>query len=154
MAHVEKSIFINVPMEEVFDFVVEPNNLPKYDFMAVEVKERSEGPVGIGTTFIEVVKMPGGIKTNSPGRVAEYDPPHKLVWEFRSAGMLLTIAYRFEREGSGTLVTGTADCIMPWGFLGKALDKLFMARYLARNTQRINADLKALLESGQAGTNV
>ena len=58
MAHVEKSIFINTPMEEVFDFVAEPNNLPKYDFMAIEVKERSEGPVGIGTTFIEVVKMP------------------------------------------------------------------------------------------------
>jgi uncharacterized protein YndB with AHSA1/START domain len=79
MAHVEKSIFINAPIEEVFDFVAEPNNLPKYDFMAVEVKERSEGPVGIGTTFIEVVKMPGGIKTNSPGRVTEYKRPHKLV---------------------------------------------------------------------------
>ena len=94
--------------------------------------------------------MPGGIKTNSPGRVTEYDRPHKLVWEFRSAGMLLTIAYRLKPEGSGNLTTCTADSIMPWRLLGKALDKLFMARYLARNTERINADLKRLLESGKA----
>jgi uncharacterized protein YndB with AHSA1/START domain len=154
MAHIEKSIFINASIEKVFDFIAEPNNLPKWDFMAVEVKERSIGPVGIGTTFIEVVKMPGGVKTNSPGRVIEYDRPHKLVWEFRSAGMLLTIAYRLEPEGSGTLVTGTADCMMPWGLLGKALDKLFMARYLAGNTERINADLKRVLENGQAGSSL
>ena len=147
MAHIEKSIFINVPIEQVFDFVAEPNNLRKYDFMAVEIKERSEGPVGVGTTFIEVAKMPGGIKTNSPGTVTEYDRPHKLVMEFRSGGMLLTIAYRLEPEGSGTLVTDIGDCIMPWGILGKALDKLFMARYIARNAEHINVDLKAVLES-------
>ena len=151
MAHVEKSILINTPIEEVFDFVAEPNNLPKYDFMAVEVKERSEGSVGIGTTFIEVAKMPGGIKANSPARVTEYDRPRKLTWEFRSGGMLLTISYRLEPEGSGTLATCTADCIMPWGLLGKALDQIFMARYLAGNTERINADLKRVLEGGEAG---
>jgi uncharacterized protein YndB with AHSA1/START domain len=147
MAHIEKSIFINVPIEQVFDFVAEPNNLSKYDFMAVEVKERSEGPAGIGITFIEVTKMPGGIKINSPSRIVEFERPSNLVMEFRSTGMLLTITYRLEPEGSGTLVTCISDCILSGGVLGKALDKLFVARYLARNTDHINADLKAVLES-------
>ena len=145
MAHIEKSIFIDKPVEKVFDFVAEPNNLVKYDFMAVEIKERSEGPVGIGTTFIEVTKMPGGIKINSPGRVIEYDRPHNFVVEFKATGMLLTITYRLEPERSGTLVTCIGDCILSGGVLGKALDKLFVARYVARNADHINADLKAVL---------
>jgi hypothetical protein len=148
VAHYESSRFINAPIEEVFDFVAEPNNLLKYDFMAVEVKERSEGPIGIGTTFIEVVKMPVGIKTSSLGKVTEYDRPHKLVMEFRSTGMFLTFVYELKPEGIGTLITCVGDCVILLWLLGKVLDKLFLTRYLARNGEHIFTNLKAVIESG------
>jgi len=151
MAHIEKSIFINAPVEKVFDFIAEPNNLPRWDFMAVEIRERSEGPAGIGTTFIEVTKMPGGIKIKCPSRVTECSRPHRLVIEVTSTGMLLTLVHKLQIKNSGTLITIAADSAVRWGFLGKAIDKLFIGRFLAGNTERIVSDLKTVMERAEIG---
>jgi len=149
MVHIETSIFINAPTEKVFDYMAEPNNMLMWIHNLVEVKDRSEGPAGLGTTYREALKGPGGVKIPSFMRINKYERPHKLDFESTSAGMRLTFAHTLEPKDNGTLVTEICEYTMPWGLLGKAIDKLFMGKYITRNVERSVEKLKAVMESGQ-----
>ncbi|MBE0416110.1 MAG: SRPBCC family protein [Dehalococcoidia bacterium] len=150
MAHVEKSIFINAPIEKIFGFIAEPNNLPIWDYMAVKIKERSEGPVAIGTTFTLLVKTFNGIKMTSFSKLIKYDRPYSLLWETKSRGMLLHFGHRLETKDNGTLVTLSYDSAVAGKFLGRVIDKLFIGKSLARCVKRNVEDLKRVMESEQA----
>jgi carboxymethylenebutenolidase len=51
MARVEGVIIINRPVEEVFDFVANERNEPRYNPRMRVVEQISEGPIGVGTRF-------------------------------------------------------------------------------------------------------
>ncbi|MGZ6639243.1 MAG: SRPBCC family protein [Solirubrobacteraceae bacterium] len=51
MARVEGEIIINRPEEEVFDFVADERNEPRYNPRMVRAEKISEGPIGPGTRF-------------------------------------------------------------------------------------------------------
>ena len=51
MAKFEINLVINRPIEEVFDFVSNSENLPRWRSTSLEVKKTSEGPIGAGSTF-------------------------------------------------------------------------------------------------------
>lgn len=150
MAQIEGSIFIITPIEKVFDFIAEPNNLPIWDYMAVKIKERSEGPVAIGTTFALLVKVVNGIKMTSFSKLIEYERPYSLIWETKSRGMRLHFGHKLEPQNNGTLVTLFYDSTVAGKFLGKVIDKLFIGKSLARCLKRNLEDLKRVLESEQA----
>jgi uncharacterized protein YndB with AHSA1/START domain len=154
MAHIERGVFINTPIEKVFDFMAEPNTMLMWVHNLVEVKERSEGAVGLGTTYREAMKGPGGIKMWSITRISKYERPNRLDFESTSAGMRLTFAHRLEPKDNGTLVTEIGDYTLPGKFLGKVTDKLFMEKYVTVNVERTVEKLKAVMESGQAGTSL
>jgi len=150
MAHIERSVFINVPIEKVFDFMAEPNTMLMWVHNLVEVKDRSEGAVGLGTTYREAMKGPGGVKMWSFTRISKYEQPNRLDFESTSAGMRLTFAHRLEPKDNGTLVTEIGYYTLPGKFLGKVIDKLFMEKYIIGNVERTVEKLKVVMESGQA----
>ena len=149
MAYAEKGIFINAPIEEIFDFIAEPNNLPIWDYTAVKIKERSEGSVAIGTTFTLLVKVLDGIKMTSFSKLIEYERPNSLLWETKSRGMLMHFGHKLEPKDNGTLVTQFHDSAVAGKFLGRVIDKLFLGPILARGLKRNVEDLKMVMESGQ-----
>jgi uncharacterized protein YndB with AHSA1/START domain len=51
MARIEINLVINRPVEEVFAFVSNSENLPRWRSTSLEVKKTSEGPIGVGSTF-------------------------------------------------------------------------------------------------------
>ena len=51
MARIEINLVINRPVEEVFAFVSNSENLPRWRSTSLEVKKTSEGPLGVGSTF-------------------------------------------------------------------------------------------------------
>ena len=148
MAHVEKSIFISAPVEKVFDYAAEPNNYPTYIRNCVEIWERSEGPVGIGTTCRELSALPGGMKSKCINKIIEYDRPSRLVIE-TTDGVRLTIVYKLEPKDDGTLFRMTGDWTMGGKFLTWLLDKLFIGRFIVGNFADSVEKLKAVMESGQ-----
>jgi len=154
MAHIERSIFINAPIEKVFDYMAEPNTMLMWVHNLVDVKDRSEGPVGLGTTYREAMKGPGGIKMRSFMRISKYERPHKLDFEATGAGMSLTFSHELQPKDNGTLVTEIGDYTLPGRFLGKVIDKLFMEKYIIGNIVHTLEKLKAVMESGQAGTSL
>jgi uncharacterized protein YndB with AHSA1/START domain len=51
MARIEINLVINRPVEEVFAFVSNSENLPRWRSTSLEIKKTSEGPLGVGSTF-------------------------------------------------------------------------------------------------------
>lgn len=55
---VEGEIFINRPVDEVFDFVADERNEPRYNPKVRAAEQISDGPIGVGTRFrAETVSM-------------------------------------------------------------------------------------------------
>jgi len=51
MARIEINLVIDRPVEEVFAFVSNSENLPRWRSTSLEIKKTSEGPLGVGSTF-------------------------------------------------------------------------------------------------------
>jgi carbon monoxide dehydrogenase subunit G len=52
----ENTIPIDRPIDEVFAFLSDFENIPKWNYYVLEVRQLSESPIGIGTTYHQVRK--------------------------------------------------------------------------------------------------
>lgn len=51
MVKFEESVVIERPLEQVFAFVSDPRNDTEWSEEIAEVRQTSEGPLGVGTSF-------------------------------------------------------------------------------------------------------
>ena len=56
MLEFENTIRIDRPIEEIFAFLSDFENTPKWNYYVLEVRQLSENPIGIGTTYHQVRK--------------------------------------------------------------------------------------------------
>ena len=56
MLEFKNTIRIDRPIEEVFAFLSDFENIPKWNYYVLEVRQLSESPIGIGTTYHQVRK--------------------------------------------------------------------------------------------------
>ena len=74
---VEESVVINRPLEEVFDYVADRENLPEWSSPVQEVRSETQGPLDEeGTRFTTVAKYLGRSFETS-FEVIIHDPPHR-----------------------------------------------------------------------------
>ena len=59
MSYVHRSIVIKVPIEKVFNYMAEPDNFTEWDDSIIENRDRTPGPVGIGTSWNQVYRILG-----------------------------------------------------------------------------------------------
>jgi uncharacterized membrane protein len=52
----ENTIAIERPIDEVFAFLSDFENIPKWNYYVLEVRQLSESPIGIGTTYHQLRK--------------------------------------------------------------------------------------------------
>ena len=55
MARIEGAIVIGRPLDVVFDYVADQSNEPRYNPRIVRTEKTSQGPVGRGARFTEVI---------------------------------------------------------------------------------------------------
>jgi hypothetical protein len=58
VATFENTVMIRRPIEEVFGFLSQFENVPKWNYAIVETRRVSEGPVGVGTIYHQVRSVP------------------------------------------------------------------------------------------------
>lgn len=143
---VEGEILIRRPVEEVFDFVADERNEPRYNPRMRRVELLTPGPIGVGTRF--------GAEMVSIGRPVEmtieftgYERPRRLLSTTRMASMDLRGGLRFDPVAGGTLLSWEWE-LRPRGLLGLA--RPMVARMGRRQEQRIWTELKRLLEGTAA----
>jgi uncharacterized membrane protein len=70
----ENTIAIDQPIEQVFAFLSDFENIPKWNYYVLEVRQLSESPIGIGTTYHQVRKS-----DQQDFRIIEFEPNHTVA---------------------------------------------------------------------------
>jgi uncharacterized membrane protein len=143
MLKLEISTVINRPVEEVFAFVSNPENFPKWISSSSEVRITSEGPIGVGTTFRPVVTFLGR-RMEGESEVTEYEPNRRYVEKTISGPFPVENSMTFERIEGGTRVSLTSMA-EPGGFF--KLAEPLLVGLVKRQFEADLARLKDLMEA-------
>ena len=143
MLKLDISIVINRPVEEVFAFLSNPENGPKWGSGSKEVKMITQGPIGVGTRY-RTVREALGRRIESETEITEFEPNRKIASKSISGPFPMESAVTFERVEGGTRVTGTLFG-EPGGFF--KLAEPLLVSMLKRQYQADLANLKDLMES-------
>jgi carbon monoxide dehydrogenase subunit G len=102
----EGTTVIDRPIEEVFAFLSDGTNDPKFSPRVLEIAKTTDGPVGVGTIYKSTVKD-AGVKTHREFRITEFEPPRKIRWAEISTNQVMATegGYDLAPEGNGTRVT-------------------------------------------------
>jgi carbon monoxide dehydrogenase subunit G len=96
---------IDRPIEEVFAFVADGTNDPKFSPRVQEIAKTTDGPPGVGTVFRSTVKD-AGMTTHREFELTEFEAPTRIRWAERSNNWVTAAGgYDLAREGDGTRLT-------------------------------------------------
>ena len=142
--HVENTITIERPIEEVFEYVSTPENDPTWVSASIRNQRTSPGPMRVGMTTEEDVKIFGRTSRDT-WEVTEYEPPTVIAYRATS-GLLCggIVRLRCEPVEGGTRLTHSVE-YEPHGFYYKTIAPLmpWASKQLIASMDRT---LKALLE--------
>ncbi len=143
MVKIERSIFINAPVEKVFEYHSDPKNSPDYWPSFIEVKDVEELPDG-GQKYDWVYKM-AGIRLKGSTSTLEFEENKKLAIK-TEGGINSTFTYTYESEEGGTRLNMSAGYDIPVPVLGK-LAESFILKMNEREADTVMGNLKDILEA-------
>jgi uncharacterized protein YndB with AHSA1/START domain len=143
MATLELSTIINRPVEEVFAFVSNPENIPKWSSLSRGVTLTSAGPIGVGTTYRSVVAFLGR-RIEGETELTEYEPNRSFAEKSQSGPFPIENRTTFERVDGGTRVNFTT--VAESGGFFKLAEPLLVGM-IKRQFEADFANVKDLLES-------
>ena len=104
MAKFEINLVINRPIEEVFAFISNPENLPRWRAGTLEIKQDSSGPLGVGSivrgrfTFL-------GRPFDGNLEIIAHEPHQRYGTRLVEGPFPLEARYTLEPAGHGTQLT-------------------------------------------------
>jgi uncharacterized protein YndB with AHSA1/START domain len=130
---------IDRPLAEVFAFVSDPENLPRWNYYVIGCTKLEAGPTRVGSTYRLVRKSDSRVFG-----VTEFERDRRLVIRFRAPTPPLEIRFTLESTGTGTRLTNE------WELKGIAGFVAGFARGPIRRAVGENLDkLRELLETGR-----
>lgn len=147
MIDVTTTIEIARPTDEVFAFVADQTNAPRWQTGLHGVRRLTPGPIGVGSEH-EFARRFAGREMTSRNRFVEFEPGRFVAFEIPNGWITGTASYLTEAGPSGgTLLTSRMRLRLrrPASVLEPILGWL-----LARDSRRDEARLKRLLERGDA----
>jgi hypothetical protein len=145
MARTETSILIARPIEAVFAFVADPENLPRWAARTYDVTMTTTAPITVGTTFRAVGRFLNQ-RIESLEEVIEYEPN----WQYTlrsSSGRSLVFCHAFEPDGDGTklvFVGEVPDFQVNWPIFAGGVTRLCGTVYVASGPAGSPAQWKPL----------
>jgi uncharacterized protein YndB with AHSA1/START domain len=142
LVNFENAVTIDRPVKDVFAFLADFENVPKWNYAIVETRQTSDGPVGVGTTFRQVRAVPS--RSEETFQVTEFERNRRLAIRGGFGPLEGTMTYQLEPEDGGTRLTNSAQ------LEGRGLAKLaapLASRRIAEAVSENLTALKRLLES-------
>ncbi len=141
MLKFENTIHIDRPVAEVFAFLSDFENIPKWNYFVLEVKKTSAGPIRIGTTYHQVRKT-----DEQDFRIIELEPDSKVaVKTMPQSSPDLEMRFTLTEEGNSTQIRDEWKLDSGLPMLLERLSAGKVKSAVAENLAR----LKVLLEEGQ-----
>jgi uncharacterized protein YndB with AHSA1/START domain len=102
----EATVVIERPIEEVFAFLADGENDPKFSPRVLEIAKTTDGPPGVGTVYASTVKD-AGMKTKREFKLTEFVAPTRIRWAEQSKNLVTAPegGYDLAQEGGGTRLT-------------------------------------------------
>lgn len=110
----ENRLEVNRPPAEVFKFIADLCNEPRYVPNVIETEKLSDGPVGVGAKYREVTRVMFGRKAVSTYEVTHYDPPTTFAFRGTSGRSTFRGRWVLEATDEGTLAKFTAEAQLAW----------------------------------------
>jgi carbon monoxide dehydrogenase subunit G len=107
VATFENTVLIARPIEDVFAFLSDLENIPKWNYAIVETRKVSAGPVGVGTTYQQVRSVPN--RSEERLEITTYHPPRQLEIRGQLGLFRSRLSYALDATGEGTQVTNTVE---------------------------------------------
>jgi carbon monoxide dehydrogenase subunit G len=144
MVRFELSIEIARPVHEVWEYLIDPENVPEWQASAVSSHQISDGPMGVGT-HLEDERRFLGRRGRSEVEVTEFEPERLFTLHGISGPVRFTVRHRLEPSDAGTQVEIEAEADP--GGLGRLMRP--MIERAAEHEIRKDFDrLKQALEKG------
>lgn len=144
MPVIERSILIDAPIEEVFEYVADYRNTLKYQRQFSKFEAVGQPAYGLGLT-VDARGRFKGIPIHSKLRITEFVKNERIV--SRSIeGLKSDVEWSFAGEGTQTRVRFTASYAWPVPILSKTLRRVLEAE-LASMTESSLRALKRLVEA-------
>jgi uncharacterized membrane protein len=141
--NVQTRIDIDRPATEVFDFVADQTNAPRWQHGLHEVRRITPVPVGVGTEHVFARRF-AGINIESRNRYTAYEPGRFVSFEIPSGKITGKASYLVEPTGDNTSRLISEVHFRVSGLAGLATPVL--ARVFERDSKKNVAALKELLE--------
>ncbi len=144
MIRVEVSTVIHCPIEQVFAFVANFENLPQWEKDFVEVQEVTSAPDCVGATYTCLLTFPG------PATIAEFEiieciRNQKIAYQCEPGRAVVPNgSFLFEPVAGGTKITSRWQPEVPYAF--GFLDGMLAVSIENHTVEHLN-NLKRLLES-------
>jgi carbon monoxide dehydrogenase subunit G len=108
MVHFELSIEIDRPVHEVWEYLIEPENVPEWQSSAVSSHQVSEGPIGLGVRLRDERRFMGR-RATSDVEVSEFEPESLFTLHGLSGPVRFTVRHRLSENGAGTKLDVEAE---------------------------------------------
>ena len=142
MITTEGSEPLNRPPAEVFAFIADVRNDPRWHTDVLEARLIDGTTVGVGSTFEIRTKPVMGISGGTV-TVSEYDPPSRIVFVVRMGKLEPTTTFTIVPDGTGCVVTRRID-MEPQGLM-RAMAPFMIGMMRKRNAGFL-ANLRRVLE--------
>ena len=136
------TITIDRPVQDVFEFLANFENVPKWNYAIVETRKTSEGPVGVGTTYRQIRSIPS--RSEERFEVTEFEAGRRLVIHGGLGPFEGTLTYELDPAGEETRLVNRAS--LQASGLGRLVAPIALGR--VREAVAVNlGKLKELMES-------
>jgi uncharacterized protein YndB with AHSA1/START domain len=144
LLQIQRSVEIDRPIEEVFAFVSDPRNDPRWCHKVVSVEQvAGEGP-SAGARYTVVHKpVPGRPARQMAYECLSLEPPRRLEWREDDGTDVIRVTYELEDHDGRTRMTQRDDAELGAPRLLNPLFKAGIQRDIARQLRT----LKRVLES-------
>ena len=145
---VAQTIEIDVPIEEVWDLIMDPERLGDWVSIHRSVSDVPEGELEEGSRFRQEMRLKG-VPLKVRWEVVECVAPNRARWMGKAAaGAAARISYDLSEVGGRTRFEYENEFELPAGRVGKLAGRAFNAVSGDREAERSLARLKELLENG------
>jgi uncharacterized protein YndB with AHSA1/START domain len=138
VATFENTVLIARPIEDVFGFLSDLENVPKWNYAIVETRKISEGPVGVGTIYQQVRSVPS--RSEERLEITTYSPPRQLEIRGQLGPFASRLFYALDITPEGTRVTNTVEVEL------RGPGRLFTRVAVPRVREAVAANLRKLKE--------